>query len=100
MAYTSPLLDSEITPVRATRLTAGGTWLKRNFGMASRVTLYASADCTCILSNKSDSAEGSQIANINLSAGGSRSVVLLENYAGNIYVHTLTNGCYVLCSYD
>lgn len=99
MAYTDPLLDSEITPVRATRVTAGATWLKRNFGVARRVTLHATADCTCILANSSNSAEGSQIANVNVSAGGSRSYLLLEDYAGNVYVHTLTAACFVFCEY-
>lgn len=100
MAYTTPLLDEEITPVRAVQVTAGATWLKRNFGVARRVTFNFTADATCILANKSDSAEGSQISVANVSAGGTRSIVLLENYAGNIYVHTLTAKCYVFCEYE
>jgi|SRR5574343_1242208 len=99
MAYTTPLLDSEIVPVRATRVTAGATWLKRNFGVARRVSFQTTADGTCVLANKSDSAEGSIISNVSLSADGSRSIVLLENYAGNVYVHTLGAGI-VTCEYE
>lgn len=99
MAYTVPLLDQEIVPVRATRVTAAATWLKRNFGVARRVSFQTTADATCILANKSDSAEGSEISKVQLSAAGSRSIVLLENYAGNIYVHTLGAGV-VTCEYE
>ena len=95
-----PLLDKEVTPVRATRVTAGATWLKRNFGVARRVTLSATADCSCILAKDAASAEASIITEVNVSAGGSRHFTLLENYAGDVYVHTLTAKCLVHCEYE
>jgi hypothetical protein len=89
--------------VRQTRVTAGVTWAFRGYGgCISRVTFTSTADATCILSNKDDSAEGSRIAEVTISAGGSnpRQIVLLENHAGDLFVHTLTAKALVHIQYD
>jgi hypothetical protein len=101
MALYNPLLEREITPVRAVRVTAGATWAKRAFGVAKRVTFSSTADATCVLAKDAASAESSVIAEAVISAaGGPKSVVMLEDYAGDIFVHTLTATALLQIQYD
>jgi len=87
---------------RETRITAGTTWAFRGYGgCISKVVFTSTADATCILSNKDDSAEASRVAEVTLSAGSNpRQITVLENHAGDLFVHTLTAKALVHIQYD
>lgn len=87
-------LDKMITRVRKQRVTASETWINRKTGDVIRSVVFSStADASVVLANSNDSAEGSIVAQASISAGvtGNRVIVLLEDFAGDLYCHTLTS---------
>lgn len=86
------LVAKQITPVRKTRVTAGTTWaFRNNGGVIRKATMSYTADGTVIVSYKDDSAEATRLFELQVSAGANRRyVTLLEDYAGELFVHTLT----------
>lgn len=93
---------SNRTPVRKTRVTAGTTWAFRdNGGLIKKMVMTYTADGTVIISSKDDSAEASRIFELQVSAGANRRyVTLLEDYAGAVFVHTLTAKNLIHVQYD
>lgn len=76
--------------VMLTQVTAGSTWASRG-NTIEKAYFTWTADCSLVLSKDASSAEASIIYRANLSAGSTiRTTEVLQNYAGNLYVHTLT----------
>jgi hypothetical protein len=92
MAYTELPNVKQLRTAMKERVTAGTTWAFRGVGGKIRkVVMSYTADGTVILSRKDDSAEASRIFELQVSAGANqRYVTCLEDYAGNLFVHTLT----------